>query len=591
MKSSLNYIKIIKRSLSKASGLSESEINLEKPENEEFGDYSTNIALNHHPQSTSHRTPRQVADNLVSKLRSDRTLSKVVEGISVAGPGFINIFLRKDALIDTLFNINSHKDTFGYSDYLKDKKIIFEYGDANTHKLPHIGHLYSYAFGESMSRILKFAGARVRKVCYQGDIGLHVAKCLWAYRKVNPAVPESLEEKVRLLQDLYQEGSMAFDGSEESKKEITDLNKAIYDQNEGIVELWKETRGWSIDYYKGFEEKLNIVYDRYYYESEVYTKGQELVEKNEGGIFKRSEGALIFEGSIEGLHDRVFVTKYGAPTYEAKDLALQSLKAEEWPMDLSIITTANEQDGYFQVIFRALEALYPNLAGKLLHIGFGMINLKTGKMSSRTGDIIGAIDVIDRVSELAKKQNPDPEVAQVVAIGAIKYSFLKNNPKQNIAFDIDESVAKEGNSGPYLQYTYARTQSVLVKSKVQMSKSKKGNNLAFDIGVLNLNDEELSLLRSFIHFSEVVAEAAEKYSPNLICNYIYDLAQKYNSFYNKHRILEEQALGNKSLDRSQKTNNYSSTDLTNLRIALTSATGQIIKTGLDLLGIQTPERM
>lgn len=500
--------------------------------------------------------------------------------------GFINFKLKNDILVDNLMRIDSQKEDYGKSDFLKDKKIMFEYGDANTHKLPHLGHLFSYTYGEATSRILAFAGANVRKACYQGDIGLHVAKCLWAYQKENPIVPKTLDGKVRLLQKLYQNGSNAFE-DENIAEEIKTINKEIYNPKSKINKLWRETRQWSIDYYKKFEEELGINYDRYYYESEVYQKGQEIVEKNEGKVFKRSEGALIFEGSKYGLHDRVFVTKYGTPTYEAKDMYLQELKMHEWPMDLLIITTAYEQNGYFDVIFKALETLDKKYKDRLLHIGFGMINLKTGKMSSRTGEILGAIDVIEKVKELSKEQNPDSEIAQKVAIGAIKYSFLKNNPLQSIAFDLDESVAREGNSGPYLQYTVARCNSVVQKGRTLK------NALRYQGPTLSeLTEVELSVLRKLSQFQEIIITAAKNYSPNILCNYLYELASKFNTFYNKYRILvdSEQSTeySNNEKHDSQFTVDSSQSEF---RLLLTSAVAQVLKNGLKLLGIEAPESM
>ena len=515
--------------------------------NEDFGDYSSNVAM---------KNSEVNIDEVVEKINGQE-LSFTAEKVGK----FINFWVKKDILVGNLSQIDIKKEEYGKSDFLNDKKIMFEYGDANTHKLPHLGHLFSYTYGEATTRILNFAGATVKKVCYQGDVGLHVAKCLWAYQKLNPKDPKSLKDKVLLLQKMYQEGSQAFDDSEASKEEIKNLNKLIYDPKSEINDLWKKTRQWSVDYYKKFEEELNVSYDRYYYESEVYQKGQEIVEKNEGKVFKRSEGALIFEGSKHGLHDRVFVTKYGTPTYEAKDMYLQELKLQEWPMDLLIITTAYEQNGYFDVIFKALETLDKKYIGKLLHIGFGMINLKSGKMSSRTGEMLGAVDVIEIVKELSKEQNPDSEVAQKVAIAAIKYSFLKNNPLQSIAFDINESVAREGNSGPYLQYTVARINSVVAKSEVVKT----------DIKNIDLNDEELMLLRKLSQFQEIIVAAGKTYSPNILCNYLYDLASKFNTLYNKHKII-----GSKNEE---------------FRLLLAKGTGQVLKNGLKLLGIESPEKM
>ena len=555
-------------SLSVATGVPKEEIKLDFPEREEFGDFSTNVALQiKNKKNEKKKNPSVLSENIIKKLKEDKDLSKIISKIEAAGPGFINFFLSEDALFDILVNINRQKDAFGRSDILKGKKIMFEFGQPNTHKLPHIGHLFSYIYGGSMTNILESVGAKLRRVNYQGDIGPHVAKCLWAYEKERPVVPKTLEEKVKLLQKMYQIGSESYDDKEDVKKEILEVNKKIYGKDKVLFRLWRETREWNIKYYKEFEKRLGIYYDRYYFESEVETEGKRIVEENEGKVFERSEGALIFKGSKYGLHDRVFVTKYGTPTYEAKDMYLQTLKIEEWPMDVLVITTAHEQNEYFRVVFAALEKLGITRGVKLKHIGFGMVNLKSGKMSSRTGRIISAIDLVNMVNKKVSHLNKDKNVAELVGMGAIKYSFLKNNHLQDTKFDVDESIASEGNSGPYLQYTYARTQSVLRKAKLKNLKTEKLKN------TLKINDEEEKLLRIFVHFPEVIETVALTYSPNLLCNYLYNLAQKFNLFYNRHRIL------NVSEPKRE------------FRLRLTTATGQIIKNGLFLLGIAALEKM
>ena len=552
----------IVQSLAKATGLTPSEIQLDFPELEQFGDYTTNVAF-HRSSIIDHRSPLEVATEIVEELQDDSQLKNIVNRVEVAGSGFINFFLSKEALVDTLVDINRQKDTFGRSNLLKNRRIMFEFGQPNTHKLPHIGHLFSYIYGGSMTNILEFAGANLFRANYQGDIGPHVAKCLWAFKREKPAIPSGLEEKVKLLQKMYQIGSQEFDQDEKAKVEILEVNKKIYQKDKFWFGLWQKTRKWSLSYYKEFERRLGVLFNRYYFESEVEDTGKKIVEGCVGKVFERSEGALIFKGSKYGLHDRVFVTKFGTPTYEAKDMYLQKLKMEEWPYDLLIITTAHEQNEYFKVVFKALETLNPDYKDKLKHIGFGMVNLKTGKMSSRTGQIISAVDLVDRVVEKVSQLNSDKDTAEVVGLGAVKYSFLKNNPLQDTKFDIKESIASEGNSGPYLQYTYARTQSVLHKSKLTDHRPLTTDH--------SFSASELSVLRLLPRFPQIVENAAKTYSPNLICNYLFELAQRFNNFYAHNRILGDE----KEL----------------FRLALTSASGQILKNGLHLLGIQAPEKM
>jgi arginyl-tRNA synthetase len=260
----------------------------------------------------------------------------------------------------------------------------------------------------------------------------------------------------------------------------------------------------------------------------------------------------------------------------------------DFAYDKSIIVTGNEINEYFVVVLKALGMYKKELADATTHIGHGMVRLPEGKMSSRTGKIIRgewvlneskkrALEIINKNEKFDNSKEDKEDVAENIAQGAVKYAFLKQGIGNNISFDFETSLSFDGNSGPYLQYTYARCQSVLTKSTLQ------GSTLQGQYSKLELNSEELSLLRTFIHFPEVIKKAAESYSPNIICSYLYDLAQKYNFFYNKHRILGG--------EDGQKASDQSSPVTQAFRVALTSATGQILKTGLNLLGIKAPERM
>jgi arginyl-tRNA synthetase len=307
----------------------------------------------------------------------------------------------------------------------------------------------------------------------------------------------------------------------------------------------------------------------------VFESGKEIAEKAlKSGILEKSEGAVIFPGSKHGLHDRVFISSKGVPTYEAKDLGLAKLQFFEYNPDKLIHTVGPEQIAYFQVLFKALELILPDIGDREIHIPYGWVRLKKGKMSSRTGNVVLGEWLLDEAKKSIKKLfETEERVAEQIAVGAVKYSFLRTGLNQDIAFDLKESISLEGNSGPYLQYTVARTNSVLTRMHLNGTPLErylsKGESL--QVWANNLNNEELSVLRVLVHFSEVIESAAKNYSPNLLCNYIYDLAQKYNGFYNKHKII-----GSENEE---------------FRLVLTGATGQVLKNGLKLLGIETPERM
>lgn len=556
------------------------EIQLDFPKNEIFGDYTTNFAMVDFQKFTksvkSHigtsvwvhlpyffKNPNDYAEKIKEILATDVKLSKLIEKIEVAGPGFINFFIKSDVLVDNLMQID---DEFGKSKLLRNKKIMFEFAHPNTHKAFHIGHLRNITTGETLSRLHEAVGANVVRANYQGDVGLHIAKALYGIQLSGFSDPKDAKKRAEYLGKVYAVGATKFEESDEAKEKVGEINEKIYDKSDPkINKLYKETREWSLQYFDSIYKRVYTKFDRFYFESETAELGKETALKAlKDGILKESEGAIIFEGSKYGLHDRVFISSKGVPTYEAKDLGLVKLQFKEYNPDLLVHTVGPEQIGYFQVLFKALEFIFPPSKGRELHVPYGWVRLKEGKMSSRTGNVILGEKILDDAKEniLANYKNVDDETAEKIAVGAVKYSFLKNGLGQDIAFDIKESISLEGNSGPYIQYTYARSKSVL--AKIPNSKFQISNNY-------QLNTEESIVLRNLIKFPEIVENAAINYSPNLLCNYLYDLAQKFNTFYNKHKII--------------------GAENENFRLKLTESTALVLKTGLKLLGIEAPERM
>ncbi len=542
------------------------------PEDEEHGDYSANIALILAKQVGE--SPRAVAEKVIEKLDS----VEIVERIEIAGPGFINFYLKPEFFWSHVQQAFEQLDGYGKTDQGTGKTVMFEYGQPNTHKVAHIGHLYSYCYGESCSRLLESQGYTVIRANYQGDAGPHVAKCLWAYLKHNQADPETLGEKVTYLQQCYQEGSGAYDSDPEAKREIDALNRGIYQKDPEIMPIWEKTRQWSLDAYNDFEGRLGIAYNRHFLESEVYTLGQKTVRDNVGKIFEEDQGAIIFRGENYGLHTRVFINQHGNPTYEAKDIGLIQKKREEFDFDLAVIETGNDQKEYWRVVKQAMELLFPELIGKIATLHHGMVNLSTGKMSSRTGQILSAFSLVEMVKEqisaFIKESRDYPEaereaIAELVAVGAIKYSFLRSAAGKDIMFDVESSLSFEGNSGPYLQYAFARCRSVLAKANF----TDESINVLGDLPVSELKSEELQVLRYLYRFGEVVGQAASNYAPHMVAGFLFELASRYSLFYGQHQIITDDA----------KT--------TEFRLALTAATAQVLKNGLHLLGIGVADRI
>lgn len=574
---------LILKSLPKGVIVKKERLGIAHPQNEVFGDYTSTVALV--PIKSGHalnkKSPREVAEEIAGKIPTGKE-SDLIESVKVVG-AFINFTLKKGWLVSQLQNVLKETDKFGWVDKKDGKglKVMFEYGTSNTHKIPHIGHLFSYTAGESLSRLTEATGTEVIRNNYQGDVGPHVAKCLWALMKNKPNDPSTEKEQGELLQKMYQEGATAYKENETAKVEIDNLNKRIYAKDPEIAPIWGKTREWSINYYNWLETRIGSEFKRHYYESEIAEIGKQIVKDNAGKVFEESDGATVFKGEKYGFHTRVFITKKGTPTYEAKDLGLQSLKMQEFSPDHINILTGSEQNNYFDVVIKALELVDPKkFKDRVTHIGTGLVSLKSGKMASRTGNIIGANELLDKAAAAIKKYIDErdglsaeekDEIAEKVGLGAVKYSFLKGSIFQNTVFDFEASLSFEGDSGPYLQYSYARARAILRDAKYDNESAIKETSSFTDQFKVA---EEVALLRTIYRFPEVVADAAQGKAPNLVCTYLFDLARKFSAFYNACPVL-------KADTEDQKRS----------RLLLVAAVAQIIKNGLWLLGIETLEKM
>ena len=498
---------------------------------------------------------------------------KEIERIEMVGK-FINFYLSKDFFAESVKDILDSGDKIGNNKLNKEKTII-EYTDPNPFKQFHIGHLMSNTIGESISRITEANGVEVKRANYQGDVGMHVAKTIWG----------KIQKPEMSWGEVYAYGAKNYD---ENKNEITEINKKIYDKSdEKINELYDKGKKDSLDYFEIMYEELGTKFDFYFFESEVGEEGKKVVlEFLKKGIFEESDGAVVFRGEKydKKLHTRVFINSQGLPVYEAKELALAKIKYEKYKYDKSIVITGNEIDEYFKVLLAAMNEVFPDLASKTKHLSHGMLRLPTGKMASRTGDVITAESLIDQVKEkvLDKikgrefSEQVKNELAEIVAIGAIKYSILKQAIGGDIIFDFDKSISFEGDSGPYLQYACVRANSVLEKFKA----AKMISSVGFaDFSSKNMTSEIIltapvtELERYLYRFPEVVERAGAEYAPHYIVTYLTELAGIFNSFYANNKIIDE----------NDPTSPY--------KISLTAATAHILKSGLYLLGIKVPERM
>ncbi len=536
---------------------------IEVSSNLEKGDYSSNIALK--LSKKLGKNPMELANEIVEKLNSLGW--DVCKKIEAATPGFINFYLSEQYLLENLDRINSEKDEYGKGNLFENKKVMVEFTDPNPLKEFHIGHLYSNTVGESLARLFEYQKADVWRVCYQGDVGLHVAKALFGILKRKEEFKklenEPLSVRSKFLGETYAAGARAYEADEAAKKEIESLNKKVYEKNSEIYPIYEKAKKWSLEYFDDIYKRLGTEFKRLYFESEAGEKGLEIVKKHIGDIFTEDQGSVIFTKEKSGLHTRVFINSQGLPTYEAKELGLAPTKYQDFAYDLSVIVTGNEINEYFKVLLKALSMIEPELAEKTKHISHGMVRLPSGKMSSRTGDVVTGEWLLDETERKIKEtyERVGGETLSKIAVAAVKYALLKSNIGGDVTFSFDESINLNGNSGPYIQYTYVRTQSVLSKA------AEKG----LEIGKSGPNTEEEAVLRSLTKFEEVALSAGKTYSPNLVANYLFDLSQRYNLFYQKHKII-----------RSQNQD---------FRLSLTQAVGQVLKNGLQLLGIETVEKM
>jgi len=533
-------------------------------------------------------------ENDFAKALSENQIPEIAK-IEVVG-NFINFYLSKEFFVKSIEEILDKGEKCGENDLYKNQKIIIEYTDPNPFKEFHIGHLMSNSIGEAISRIIEVGGADIKRLSYGGDVGLHVAKSIFvvlAQKELLEKIKNADEKtQIKFWAESYVSGNNQYEDNPEAKEKIDELNKIIFEKsNPEINELYEWGRELSIKYFQEMFKRLDTHFDKNIWESEVTEDALKAVELGlQKNILEQSEGAVVFKGENWGLHTRVFVNSKGVPIYEAKELGLGIKKFEDFSFDKSIVITGNEQNEYFKVVLKATELIKPEVSGKTVHIGHGMLRFASGKMSSRLGNVITAEDLIEQVKEkILEKMNkakfdsdpPSPkatdgqgknDVAEIVAIGAIKYSILRQAIGGDIIFDFDKSISFEGDSGPYLQYAYVRANSVLEKAKSEILNSKSETNSKSKIQIPE-TWEITELERHLYKFEEVVERAGVEFSPHYIVTYLTELASIFNSFYASNKIIDE----------GDPTSPY--------KIALTQAVAHTLKSGLNLLAIKVPERM
>jgi len=548
-----------------------------------FGDYSSSVAL-----KDKNLDPQKIADEI-----NELNLPFTAE---IAGK-FINFWLKKDILIDNLIQIDSEKESYGKSEILKGQKYLIEHTSPNPNKALHLGHLRNNATGMAIANMWEFLGCNVTRDCIDNNRGIAIAKLMWGYLKyANKDGKQDLDinywfnhqnewqtsEELgvrpdKFVDDLYVKGSEDFKNSEIEAK----VRQLVVDweaEDKAVWALWKKVLEYSYEGQNLTLKRLGNKWDKVWHEHEHYKKGKEFVQKGlKKGIFKVGEkGAIVTDLSKYNLPDTVVIKSDGTALYITQDLSLTELKKKTFNPDKIFWVIGPEQSLALKQMFAVCEQLGIIKYEDCIHIAYGYMSLKGNvKMSSREGTVIYIDDLLDiavnKIHEILKENNDfssdeKSKIAEHVGVGAVKYGILKVGRLQDIAFDLNESISLEGNSGPYIQYTYARCNSVIQKTTYKV----RNSNLRVP-NLEELQDEELSVLRKLFQFQGIIIDAAKNYSPNVLCTYLYDLASKFNTFYNKHKII-----GSENED---------------FRILLTFGVGQVLKNGLNLLGIDAPERM
>jgi arginyl-tRNA synthetase len=525
------------------------EVKLTRPE-PQFGDYATNVALQ--LAGKLGKAPREIAQQLADKMQATSEFEKV----EVAGPGFINLTLSGEALLGL-----THKEPIPHR---AGQTIVIETNNPNPFKAMHIGHAFNAVLADTIANLLAVDGAKVYRVSYHGDVGLHVGKSMYSLlRYVDgdiaklDAIPEN--ERNSFMSRMYSEGSKAYKEDEAAKVEIDDLARQSFEPESGIyIQIYDKCKDWSFEQIDATVARLgNVPTERRFLESDADMRGVPIVKQNVPNVFQESDGALVFKGSEHGSFDNAFVAGNGRGLYAARDLGLMVLKNEYYHPMKSYVVTGGEQRDYFKGVIAAAELSMPELKGVTVNISTGLVKLTTGKMSSRDGDVIEISWLFDEFKKAIIERGGEP-TDEIVA-GALRYQFLKVKIGSDVVFDVNEAVSLTGNTGSYLQYTHARARSILEKVEGHVGRPTE------------VREEDRLLVRKLGEYHEIIELAKSTLEPHHITTYLFELAQEFNRYYEKNQVV-----GNEhEAHRAGLVNVYADT----------------LRAGLMVLGVAAPDKM
>lgn len=533
---------------------------------EQFGDYATNVAMRLSKKLS--QNPREIAQKIVDNLKSDD-----ISRAEVASPGFINLTLSDDLLLKLAAERPTDK---------ADDVVVIETNNPNPFKAMHIGHAFNAILGDTIANLLERKFNEVHRVSYHGDVGAHVGRSMYSLLKFVGGDPAKLDdipenERNQFMSKMYAEGTKAYKDDPEAATEIDELSKQSFSPEGVYKEVYETCKKWSFDQIDSIVKKLgNKPIEKRYLEGQADALGVEIVKANVGDVFFENDGALVFPGSKYGTFDNVFVASTGRGLYGARDLGLMKLKYDDYHPSKSYIVTAEEQKDYFKGAIKAAELIDESVKDVTVNISTGTVKLSTGKMSSRSGDVLEIGWLFDQMAEAMKERGG--QTTDEFVSGALRYQFLKVKIGSDVVFDVEESVTLQGNSGPYLQYAHARASSILAKAQNSViPDSDRESSKILDPLIKSEDDTigfepgERSLLRKISEYNEVVERVVEELLPHYVCTYLYELAQVFNRFYEHNTVIG---------DEREET-----------RVQLVSMYAKTLKSGLDLLGIYAPEKM
>ena len=536
----------------------------------------------------SKSSPEKTAETIGDYLK--KTIPSIVKGYNVV-KGFLNLVIADECWIEKLKNL-PHEECQGTQN---GKLTMIEFSSPNTNKPLHLGHVRNNLLGESLSRIIAASGDKVVKTNIVNDRGIHICKSMLAWMKWGEGeTPESSGKKGdHLIGDYYvlfdkknkEQQALLKDPEDEETPLMKEAREMLvkWEQNDPEVrDLWRRMNGWV---YAGFEEtykRLGVSFDKIYYESDTYLVGKAEVEEGltRGLFYRREDGSIWADLRGEGLDEKLLIRSDGTSVYMTQDIGTAKLRFQDFPIDRMIYVVGNEQNYHFQVLSILLDKLGFKWGKDLVHFSYGMVELPNGKMKSREGTVVDADDLLDEMvknaynvsKELNKNSDiPDEEaweIARKVGLGALKYFILKVDARKNMLFNPEESIDFNGNTGPFIQYTYARIQSILRKAKAETIDTE------IPLDSIALEKKEISLIQKLLAYNGALQQAARDYNPSIIANYCYELTKEFNQFYHDYSILGADTPKQKAL-----------------RLILAQATRDTIKRGMDLLGIEMPERM